>query len=134
MRSWPRLGAALGAGALTGFLAALAACGTDVTLENYDKPPIIDPDVCETSYLTYGNFGEPFITNWCRGCHSSDLPANMRQMAPVAANFDDLTMVKSWGNKIAAKAGSNPASMPPAGGPSDEERAMLREWIGCGLK
>lgn len=129
MRSWP---SALAVAAL------LAACGTDSVARDEgdmdDEPMVVDPDVCETSYLDYDNFGAPFVINWCRGCHSSEVPANMRQKAPADANFDNIEQVRMWAERIATRATGDMPTMPPAGGPTPEERALLAEWIACGAK
>ena len=109
---------------------ALAACGV--------SPPPPDPMPsgsgvdCTKSVLTYESFGAPFIANWCRGCHSAGLPGDMRQDAPADSNFDTLDEVHTWSDGIASLAGGDPATMPPAGGPSDDERALLVEWMTCG--
>jgi uncharacterized membrane protein len=129
MRSWPELAIVL----------ALAACGTDSVPreaigEEENEMVEVDPDVCETSYLDYENFGAPFVINWCRGCHSSAVPANMRQKAPADANFDDLEDIRTWGERIALRAAGTNPNMPPAGGPTAEERALLAEWIQCGAR
>ncbi|MEO7093480.1 MAG: hypothetical protein ABI175_09530 [Polyangiales bacterium] len=110
----------------------LAACGTDTMSGGGDDGPEPTPDVCETSYLDYGNFGKPFALDWCRGCHSSNVPANMRQKAPVGVDFDTLADVQRWSERIAIRATGAMPTMPPAGGPSEQERALLAEWIGCG--
>ena len=112
------------------FAVALAACGTTVP----DPPPPgqgsgVD---CTQSVLSYQNFGALFIANWCRGCHSSGLPADMRQAAPPNSNFDTLAEVQQWSDGILSLAGGDPATMPPAGGPSADERALLVEWMTCG--
>lgn len=94
----------------------------------------IDPSVCDTSYLNYDNFAGPFMTNWCRGCHSSSAPADMRQKAPADVNFDDAAAVRKWAARIDARTTGDNVSMPPAGGPSEMERAALAEWIACGTR
>ena len=96
-----------------------AACGADT-----DR-------TCAQSFLRYDNFGAPFIVNWCRACHSADTPPDMRQQAPADVNFDTLSEVRRWSLEIRITAGQG-SSMPPAGGPSAEERQMLVEWLGCG--
>jgi uncharacterized membrane protein len=102
--------------------AALAACtGNDV-----------EPS-CVTSYLTYDNFGEPFMTSWCRGCHSDQVAAPMRQRAPLGVDFDTLDEVRVQSISIAITTVTD-RTMPPAGGPSDEERAMLDQWLRCGAR
>lgn len=116
-------------------LVLLAACGTDQRPEadDDDQPPIT-PDVCEQSYMRYDNAGAPFVISWCRGCHSSAVPKAMRQKAPMNVNFDSEEEVRQWAERIEARATSTNPTMPPAGGPTDEERAMLREWIECGMQ
>ncbi len=105
--------------ALAALAAAALACGADT-----DR-------TCAQSFLRYDNFGEPFIVNWCRACHSADTPPGMRQQAPADVNFDNLSEIRQWSLQIRLTAGQG-SSMPPAGGPSAEERQMLVEWLGCG--
>lgn len=119
--------------------AALAGCGVDPVAgdghrSDSDVIVPIDSDTCATSYLTYENFGDPFVTSWCRGCHSSEVPVGMRQKAPDDVNFDDVGDVRTWGARIATKVAGPEPSMPPAGGPSTDERALLAEWIACGAR
>lgn len=101
--------------------AILAACGGDVETS------------CTTSYLSYDNFGALFIASWCRGCHSGDVPPGMRQHAPVGIDFDTLDEVRAQALPI-ARTTMVLRTMPPAGGPSDTERAMLDEWLRCGAR
>ncbi|MBA3819615.1 MAG: hypothetical protein H0X17_12035 [Deltaproteobacteria bacterium] len=114
----------------------MGACGNDRGLQGGGddtwEPP--DEDACKTSFLDYDNFGAPFVVNWCRGCHSSAVPAGMRQRAPIDINFDDADDVRMWSERIAVRAASAAPTMPPAGGPSEEERKLLVEWIACGAK
>lgn len=122
MRSWRELA-----------IAALLAAGCS----DEGSPPgggVVDPGACETSYLDYGTFGEPFLLDWCNGCHSAALPLNMRQMAPPDINFDSLDGVRRLSDRITARGTGAMPTMPPAGGPSAEERALLAEWIACGAK
>ena len=112
----------------------LGACGNDVGTEAGDPPPPPDPDTCATSYLTYNNFGEPFALDWCRGCHSSAIPTGMRQKAPIGVNFDTQADVAHWRERILIRVAGAQPTMPPAGGPPDEERALLAEWLGCGAR
>jgi hypothetical protein len=101
-------------------LALVAGCGKDVKLD------------CTSSGLTYDNFGEPFMLDWCRGCHSDALPPGQRQSAPVNINFDTLDEVHAWSPEILMTTGPAMPTMPPAGGPSLDERDMLVEWLHCG--
>lgn len=114
---------------------ALAGCGSDVAATGGDDDAAVVADAasCATSYLTYDNFGEPFVANWCRGCHSAKLPADMRQNSPPDVNFDSLDDVRQWAARMIVRATQGvPTFMPPAGGPSTDERASLGEWLGCG--
>jgi uncharacterized membrane protein len=116
-------------------LVVVAACGNDVRgdqMSGDDDP--VEPDTCETSYLAYDNFGAPFVVNWCRGCHSSTVPKNMRQNAPLDVNFDTVADVTHWAERIKVRAAGATPTMPPAGGPSADERQLLAEWIACGMK
>lgn len=113
----------------------VAACGNDVgTQMGGDDGPTPDPDRCATSYLGYDNFGAPFMTNWCRGCHSSDVPQGMRQKAPIDVNFDTAADITAHRDRIRIRATGDTPTMPPAGGPTAEERELLAEWIACGMK
>jgi hypothetical protein len=121
MRSWPSL-----------LIALVLGCGNDRALDDDgDVPP---GDRCETSYLTYQNFGEPFALDWCRGCHSAEVPAGMRQKAPIDINFDSHEDVMQWRERIGKRATGDAPTMPPAGGPGAEERALFAEWLECGAK
>lgn len=102
-------------------LSLIPACGNDT-----------DPN-CDRSFLRYDNFGSPFIVNWCRACHSSELPPGMRQDAPIDVNFDTLDEIRAWSSRINLTAGAG-TSMPPTGGPSASERVMLVEWLRCGAR
>src|SRR5438445_13336809 len=120
MRSWLSL------------VVVLVACGTDVRPPDENGDPTPSAPACDKSYLDYGNFGAPFVLNWCRGCHSSTIPQTQRQKAPMTVNFDTLDDVQNWSERIEALAATDTPTMPPAGGPSQAERDLLREWIECG--
>ena len=111
---------------LVAIFVLVAGCGNDTEI----LPP--HDDTCETSILTYENFGEPFMLDWCRGCHAEGLPADMRQGAPSALNFDDLSTIRELAPVISINATGAAPMMPPAAGPSPEERLLLAEWLACG--
>ncbi len=110
---------------LVAIIMLVAACGSDT-----ETPQ--PPSECETSILTYENFGEPFMLDWCRGCHAEGVPADMRQDAPLALNFDDLGTIRDVAPMISLNATGTTPTMPPAAGPSPEERLLLAEWLACG--
>ncbi len=111
-----------------GLAVALAAGGCAEPTDEGEAPPAD----CETSYLTYDTFGAPFLSTWCRGCHASALPLDMRQGSPPQINFDDLATARALGARILARSVGDAPTMPPAGGPSQAERARLEEWLRCG--
>jgi uncharacterized membrane protein len=114
-----------GLSTLSCILVLVVACGNDVGA-------IEDTEACDSSPLTYRSFGEPFLLDWCRGCHSSGLPDDMRQGAPLGVDFDDLDLVRAYAPMIAARATTATSNMPPASGPSLEERTLLGTWLSCG--
>lgn len=85
------------------------------------------------SIVSFENFGAPFMLDHCKGCHSATLPEDMRQMAPVDVNFDDLQDIRDQAQRIWARSADHNVTMPPVGGPSDEERRLLGEWLACGV-
>ena len=91
-------------------------------------------DTCSASTLDYENFGARFFLSWCTGCHSGALEEKERQKAPVGVDFDNIDAIRAKKDRISARAVEANATMPPAGGPSAKERAMLSEWLACGAK
>ncbi|MEO0321315.1 MAG: hypothetical protein AAF447_00020 [Myxococcota bacterium] len=86
----------------------------------------------EGSTLDWETFGEPFVRNWCTGCHGSGLEGLMaRGGAPEGVNFDEQTGVLNRLELIYNRAADDNDSMPPGGGPSPDERLLLGEWIAC---
>ena len=114
-------------------LVLLAGCGSDAVDRTPGDPPV-DPEACETAtYLRYDNFAAGFSASWCRGCHSSSVPDGGRQDAPRDVNFDTEEDLAKWRDRILVRATGDRPTMPPAGGPSEEERQLLLEWIDCGM-
>lgn len=79
---------------------------------------------------TYENFAGPFFLSWCTGCHSSDLGEGERQSAPLGVDFDTRAGVEAHSARVLQRAVLD-RNMPPAGGPSDAERDLLKDWIAC---
>jgi uncharacterized membrane protein len=84
------------------------------------------------SALTYENFGQPFMTNYCVRCHAAgDVSGGV--------SLDTQSSVQSHIAQIdgqaAASANVVNTSMPEGGSaPSDAERIQLGEWLACGAK
>ena len=107
----------------------------DETPEEIPPPPYTSfaKRPCPTdSVLTWENFGQPFIANWCTACHASAVPEDNRVGAPATVNFDDLDGVREHAERIWARSGDDNNTMPPAGVPPALERAQLGEWLACG--
>ena len=125
----------------------LAACTADTTetegkpakKEKIEEPQgtpesLADRQCPEESYLTFEDFGGPFMFTWCNGCHASGLPEGMRQDATLGVDFDTIDEIRAWSDRIWARAGDHNVTMPPIGGPDDVEREMLGEWLACGAE
>lgn len=137
MRSWRERGRSRSRGVLLGALLAVAACGNDTRIA--EEAPDAGGGAgsgsavaCGSSFLDYNNFGAPFVLDWCTGCHSSTLRAGMRQGAPVGVNLDTLAEIRERAAAIIVRTSSATPTMPPAGGPSGEERTLMAEWLTCG--
>ncbi len=107
----------------------LAACaGThDDPMEMTD-----DGTTAEVELLTYGNFGDAFLRDWCRGCHSPHLTGEARSGAPDGVDFATAEDVEAWADRIAARAANESPTMPPAGGPTTDELDLLAQWLDAG--
>lgn len=88
----------------------------------------------EDSVLTWENFGQPFIANWCTSCHASTVPEENRVGAPLGVDFDDLDGVRQHAVGIWQRSADQNNTMPPAGVAPDLERAQLGEWLACGAR
>ena len=81
--------------------------------------------------LSYDNFGKGLMGRHCAGCHSSLLPEGQRNLAPLGVDLDTWAGVVQWGTRIEARSIGEAPTMPPGGGPTDQEKAMLTEWLQC---
>ena len=121
---------------LVGAGAALACEGpVDEAPEDIPPPPYesFDERPCPTdSALTWENFGQPFMRNWCTACHAESLDEPARGGAPAGIDFNDLDGVRTHAARIWARSADANNTMPPAGVPPEAERAQLGEWLACG--
>jgi hypothetical protein len=113
--------------------------------------PVATQTVCPSPApdLTWENFGQKFMADYCTDCHASTLTHAQRNGAPLFHDYDTLHGVLSIPDHIDKYAGAGPAAvntlMPPGqcpstpGGPldracpepSDAERTNLALWIAC---
>ncbi len=82
--------------------------------------------------LTFDTFADGFLRNWRRSCHSSTLQGQARYGDPEGVDFNTHEDARLWRDRILERATGDDPSMPPAGGPSEEQRALLREWLQAG--
>jgi len=88
-------------------------------------------DPCdEVPTVNWANFGEGFLLGNCQHCHGSTAPN--RHGAPTTVCFDTVEQVWSRPDRILARAGAEPATMPPEGVTRAEDRELLRDWLECG--
>ncbi|HEY6559327.1 MAG TPA: hypothetical protein VI072_18710 [Polyangiaceae bacterium] len=125
MRSSPEGHARVALAGCVLLASALSACGSDSSSTG-------EPLTCGSdANLTYENFGQPFFLSWCSGCHGADLRENERAGAPPQLNFDELETIRTHSERILDRAVTH-TTMPPAGGPPEDERRRLGEWLACG--
>ncbi|MGE3546443.1 MAG: hypothetical protein AB7L28_21130 [Kofleriaceae bacterium] len=133
----------VGRAGLCVLIAATLGCGPEPTPTGTVCP---DPDPGD---LTYENFGQKFMEDYCVWCHSSDIPRSRRHGAPLYHDYDSLLGVLETPDHIDQQAGFGPDAenefMPPdecpsmKGGPidracarpTDDERRKLARWIAC---
>lgn len=88
-----------------------------------------DP-VCEDApVVAWENFGDGFVRGHCQGCHASTAPD--RHGAPHDVTFDAEADVRRRADDVLALVESG--AMPPGGGVTDDDLALLRVWLGCGI-
>ena len=51
----------------------------------------------------------------------------------MGVDLDTLEFSLQWADRIEARATGDVPTMPPGGGPTEDERAMLEEWLRCDL-
>lgn len=82
--------------------------------------------------LEWANFGQGWMQKHCAGCHSSLVREDQRNGAPVGVDLDTWPDMLTWAERIDVRA-LDTLDMPPGGGPSEEERRLLREWLDCAV-
>lgn len=117
-------------------VAALGACddaadGRDAQGDAQDSDGESEVDPCELApVLTWDNFGAGFLVENCQPCHASG--AVDRHDAPRAVVFDTRADAAARADRILERAVNVP-EMPPAGGVSAADRALLEAWVLCDL-
>jgi uncharacterized membrane protein len=109
------------------WIAVLATLSSSCAYETIDQHPC--PPGGTT--LTYANFGQNFMAEWCQPCHGSLSPN--RRGAPGEFIFDTVEEIRLHSARIYVRAAAGNTSMPP--GPDDPslaDRNRLADWLACG--
>lgn len=82
---------------------------------------ITQADITCDSSLTYANFGESFISEYCGSCHAGKQSPNLSTQAGVQANSSRIIDEAVYSS-----------NMPEDGSLTTEQRTMLGQWLECG--
>lgn len=126
MRSW--LESAVLACLLVGLAPALGACATTSEGDAGSSGETLGGGE-ESDLVTYDNFADGFVRDWCRGCHSAELGEDQRAGAPLEVNFDTEADLLEHAERMHARATGDAPTMPPAGGPSTEELELFARYL-----
>jgi hypothetical protein len=91
-----------------------------------DEPSVADACVA----LDDASVGAPFRLTYCTACHASGRVGQERHGAPEGMDFDDRDGVMAHAARVAARVSEG--TMPPGGGPTEEERRRFLDWMACG--
>lgn len=105
-------------------LVALLGCGDKPTESVQDTSPCADAPT-----VTWETWGEGFVTESCQSCHASTSPD--RNGAPEDVIFDTEQDVLDRATAVLSVATGESPTMPPEGGVSDDDRALLEIWLTC---
>jgi hypothetical protein len=133
--------AAVRAGFFALFTCAALGCGGDKANDQTegddgggDSGGAVDsgtvlPGCAGEPVVTWANFGQGFLREQCQACHASTVVN--RGDAPADVIFDTEADAVRLAARIEARALGEPPSMPPEGGVSDTDRALLDLWLRC---
>lgn len=88
----------------------------------------VEADTCAQAGLDYATAGGPFLTTYCRSCHSVDSPE--RRGAPAGVDFDTEAQALRYADAI-ARTVLEDGSMPVGGGVPERDLERLRGWLAC---
>lgn len=89
-------------------------------------------DFCaDKPVLTYENFGQGFLLQYCQTCHGSSVTGEDRHNAPESVHFDTEADVAAQLASVLNLATGPDPFMPPGGGVPDLDREKLEIWLRC---
>lgn len=80
---------------------------------------------CDT--ISYANVGEPFMTQYCIGCHG--IVSSNRQGAPTDVTLDTMDNILTHLDTIQEEILLE--TMPPSGGVTQESIDLVVQWLDC---
>ena len=94
------------------------------------EEPAAEDEACDdVPVVTWDSFGRAFVTESCQGCHAST--TDDREGAPEDVVFDTEGDVWRFADRVLARATGDAPTLPPLGGPSEDDRQKLRWWLEC---
>ncbi|MFT3697306.1 MAG: hypothetical protein QM831_29455 [Kofleriaceae bacterium] len=82
---------------------------------------ITEADISCDSTLTYDNFGESFVSEYCSSCHAGKQRPDLSSQSGIQANVDDILNEAVY-----------TSDMPDGGSLTNEQRITLGQWLECG--
>lgn len=79
--------------------------------------------------VTWDNYAEGFFVGYCETCHAEGSPN--RHDAPDAVSFGTEADALRLGAAIRLAVLSDTPTMPPGGGLTPDELALLDDWLSC---
>ena len=77
--------------------------------------------------VSYANVGEPFMTQYCIGCHG--IVSSNRQGAPTNVTLDSMENILTHLDTIRHELLLE--TMPPSGGVTEDGIELVIEWLNC---
>ena len=94
---------------------------------NKEVVPIRDSALLDCSDISYANVGEPFMTQYCIGCHG--MQSSNRHGAPNEVTLDSIENIQMHVEVVHAEVASG--TMPPGGGVASESVELVLQWLDC---
>jgi uncharacterized membrane protein len=88
----------------------------------------------DCSSLSYDNFGEAFVAEYCLYCHSASLTGAARGGATPGQNFDTLADIQTHQARMRDLVARELMPYPPTASrfPTHERRTKFVHWLDCG--
>jgi len=116
-------------------------CGSDAKKSDSTPPTkqknrgasFLQDECPEGTLLTYENFGEAMMLEYCSTCHSRSRYEDERAGAPIAIQLDSAQDMATWRTRmIETLKVDAELPMPPSEHIVAADKQMLLEWLECG--